>query len=75
MFLGVGQEKKLEIVLRDTGKMTKDGVELAMHEGKMTKEKAFSRSGSVSLVDGQEKEIELDDTCHGHDEEKAYNIS
>ena len=41
----------------------------------MTKEQAFSRSGSVSLVEGQEKELELDDACHGHDEEKAYNIS
>ena len=41
----------------------------------MTKEQAFSRSGSVSLVEGPEKELELDDICHGHDEEKAYNIS
>ena len=41
----------------------------------MTKEQAFSRSGSMSLVEGQEKELELDDTCHEHDEEKAYNIS
>ena len=41
----------------------------------MMKGQAFSRSGSVSLVEGQEKELKLDDTCHGHDEEKAYNIS
>ena len=41
----------------------------------MTKEQAFSRSGSVSLIVSLEKELELDDTCNGHDEEKAYNIS
>ena len=41
----------------------------------MMKEQAFARSGSVSLIKGQEKELELDDTCHRHDEEKAYNIS
>ena len=41
----------------------------------MTKEQAFARSGNVSLVEGQEKELELDDTGHGHNEEKAYNIS
>ena len=41
----------------------------------MTKEQAFPRSGSVSLVEGQEKELELDNTCHGHDEKKAHNIS
>ena len=40
----------------------------------MTKDQA-ARSGSVSLVKGQEKEIELDDTRHGHDEEKPYGIS
>ena len=31
-------------------------------QGKMTKEQAFARSGSVSLLEGQEKELELDDT-------------
>ena len=41
-------------------------------QDKMMEEQAFSRSGSVPLVEGQEKELELDDTCHGHDEEKAF---
>ena len=41
-------------------------------QGKIMKEQAFARSGSVSLIEGQVKELELDD---GHDEEKAYNIS
>ena len=31
-------------------------------QGKMMKAQAFARSGSVPLIEGQEKELELDDT-------------